>query len=106
MKWRVTYETITEESAAEGDIAESGFINPDGFRTPALIGKPTPGVEMSLRNALRFVYPQEDVGRWLIEIDGRGHFTDAEGETRNQLHPPENITAASYGRLKRLLGVK
>lgn len=105
MKWRVTYEIITEESAAEGDIAESGFINPDGWKTPAIIGAETPGVGMTLRNALRFVCPQEDVGTWLIEIDPRGHFTDAEGETRCQLHPPCNITPASYGRLKRLLGV-
>lgn len=29
----------------------------------------------------------------------------AEGERRNYLHPPDNITAASYRRLCRLLGV-
>lgn len=106
MKWRVTYEVITEESAACGDIAEGGFINAEGWRTEALVGRPTPGVDMTLRNALRFVTPQEDVGRWLIEVDGRGHFTDAEGETRHALHPPENITPASYSRLCRLLGVQ
>ncbi len=105
-RWRVTYEIITEESAAEGDIAESGFIDPDGFRVQAIIGAPTPGVEMTLRNALRFVCPQEDCGRWLSEIDATGHFFDAEGERRNSLHPPENITAASYRRVKRLLGVR
>lgn len=105
-RWRVTYEIITEESAAEGDIAESGFIDPDGFRVQAIIGAPTPGVEMTLRNALRFVYPQEDCGRWLSEIDASGHFANPEGERRNSLHPPDNITAASYRRVKRLLGVK
>lgn len=105
MKWRVTYDVITEESAEQGDIAEGGFINPDGYRVAPVIGAPTPGVEMTLRNALRFVVPQYDFGRWLGEVDATGHFTDAEGERRNYLHPPDNITAASYRRLCRLLGV-
>lgn len=106
MKWRVTYDIITEESAAEGDIAEGGFINAEGERVAAVIGAETPGVGMTLRQALRFVTPQEDVGSWLSEVDATGHFTDAEGEKRCALHPPRNITEASYGRLCRLLGVR
>lgn len=106
MKWRVTYDIITEESAANGDIAEDGFINADGERVAAVIGAETPGVGMTLRQALRFVTPQEDIGRCLIEIDATDHFTDAEGEKRCALHPPGNITPASYRRLCRLLEVR
>lgn len=32
MRWRVTYETITPESAEHGDAEERGFMLPGGAR--------------------------------------------------------------------------
>lgn len=103
--WRVTYEIVTPESAEHGDAAEHGFIDADGSRIAPLIGRPTPGVGMSFREALAegAFRTLEDSGSWFTEADGRRHSTGA--EERRSLHPPETISAASYGRVARLLGV-
>lgn len=105
MRWRVTYETITPESAEHGDAEERGFMLPGGWREQAVIGADTSGVGMTLRDALQLCSPQEDCGRWLSEVDGDTDYQTG-AETYCSLHPPENITQASYGRLCRLLGIK
>lgn len=104
-RFRVTYDIVTPESAEHGDIAEGGFMLPGGWRVPPLIGKPTPGVEMSLREAVDLVSAgcMEDSGSWFTEIDGRPDYRTGE-EERRAFHPPDNCTAASYARLARLLG--
>lgn len=100
--FRVTYDIVTPESACHGDTAENGFIGPSGDRIPALIGKPTPGVEMTLREALALASPDSDCGRWITESDGRLDHATGATETR-AIHPPRNITPASYRRLLALL---
>jgi hypothetical protein len=100
--WRVTYDIVTDESAEQGDISESGFLDSRGNRVAALIGKETPGVDMTLAEAMRLASPIEDSGHWFTE-EGR---TDHKGDTeRRSIHPPRNITGASYGRVSRLLGI-
>lgn len=101
-RFRVTYDIVTPESAEHGDSAESGFVLPGGWKEPA--GSPEP-VSMTLREAAELCYPQEDSGHWLSEADGRVDYATG-AEERRSLHPPDNITGASYGRLKRLLGVR
>lgn len=102
MNWRVTYEIVTPESAAEGDAEERGFVLPYGWHVPADSDN---DANMSLREALDLCDPQEDCGRWLVEIDGATDYMTGAVKTC-ALHPPDNITASSYGRLCRLLGVR
>lgn len=105
MKWRVTYEVVTPESSEHGDAEERGFIDARGLCVEAIIGAQTPNVEMTLRDALALCDPQEDCGRWLCEVDGSTDYQTGAVTTR-ALHPPQGITAASYRRLCRLVGVK
>lgn len=106
-RFRVTYDVITPESATRGDVAEYGFVRPDGLRVAPLTGEPTPGVGMSLRRALELFNHGpgcvEEVGAWFVEADGRLDLRTL-GNERRALHPPHHITPASYGRLARLVG--
>ena len=102
MKWRVTYEVVTHESAEQGDAEECGFMLPGGWHVPADSGD---DVNMSLRDALRLCYPQEDCGGWLSEVDGDTDYQTG-AVTTCALHPPRNITDSSYRRLCRLVGVR
>lgn len=100
-RWRVTYDRVTPESAEHGDTAENGWAHYGGWRFP--VEDPGPH-EMTLREALKFVYPSEDCGNWFAsqpEPDYRGGFDET-----LYLHPPRNITAASYARVKRLLKIR
>jgi hypothetical protein len=98
-RFRVTYEIITPESAEHGDCAESGYVEPLGWKFQ-------PGNEspegLTLREATNLVSCVENSGRWFTEIDGRTDYRTA-NEERRSLHPPANITRASYARLARLL---
>lgn len=112
----VTYETVSEESAREGDAAERGFINAEGLLVQAIIGKPTPGVRMKFREAFNLFQQERD---WThVEADcypispdnPPSWFTDsgeiqfASGECRAiSLHLPENVTGSSAMRIARLL---
>lgn len=104
-RFTVTYGIVTPESAEAGDYAESGFLCPLGYPVAALIGKETPGVHMRLSEAVALATPDSCAGRWLYESDGRQNFQTGATETR-AIHPPGNITPASYARLKRALGVE
>lgn len=100
--FRVTYETITEESAADGESADNGWCAPGGWRFP--VDDPGPH-EMSLREAIDMVSCVEDSGRWFSEVDGSINYRTGETEFKS-LHPPSNITGSSYRRVARLLGVR
>lgn len=91
----VTYEIITPESAEHGDAEECGWVAPGGWHHD----DPAP---MSLREAVSLISCAEDCVSWFAETDGRQDYRTG-AEERRSLHPPRNITAASYGRLKRLL---
>lgn len=93
----VTYEIVTPESAEYGDAEEHGWLSPGGWRTD---DRPPP---ISLREAVQLVGLCEDSGRWLTEVDGRENYQTGAVERRS-LHPPHNISAASYTRIARIFG--
>ena len=98
--FHVTYDIVTPESAEHGDYAEAGFVQPGEWHVSADKGDES---GMTLREAARLCYPQEDAGSWFAEVDGRVDYRTG-AEERRSLHPPRNITAASYDRLAKLLG--
>jgi hypothetical protein len=119
-KWTVTYHTITQESAEHGDYADHGFVTSGGWHTPHTVYMEDLAhcttdyaremhqshyVFDTLKEALDYVTPQEDAGRWFDEVDPNTNYRTGEDEYR-QLHPPVNITSSSYKRLKRALGVR
>lgn len=97
--WRVTFEVVTPESAEMGDFERSGFVEPGEWHY-SLGDESTDG--MTLREAMTVCNPQEDSGSWFSECDGRDNYQTGENERRS-LHPPRNITPASYARVARLL---
>lgn len=119
-KWTVTYHTITQESAEDGDFADHGFVTSGNWHTSTdtvmeeLAACTTEEEKTkvwesyridSLKEALNYVNPAEDSGRWFSEVDPDIDYRTGEDEYRS-LHPPTNITKASYNRVKRVLGVR
>ena len=98
-KFRVSFSIVTPESAKLGDYAEHGFLLPGEWRESA---ETSEDVTMSLREAMRLAYPQEDSGAWWQEVDGREDYATGAREYR-AIHPPSTITPASYARVTRLL---
>ena len=103
-KFQVTYEIVTPESAERGGVEECGFLNSRCLPVEALIGRQTPGVDLTLREAVGLVSAPhlEDSGTWFTEIDGRHDYRTG-AEERRSLPPPQSITEASYARLRRIL---
>lgn len=94
-RFNVTFETITPESAEQGDFADSGYMASD----------------VPLREALSAIgrwYTRsrgaglEDAGRWFNTIDDEIDYRTGE-HTRYAIHPPKGITPASYRRVARVL---
>lgn len=108
-QFHVTYEIITAESAEHADAEERGFVLPGWNRIelPANVCGPEAGAVkaqcgVTLRQACGLIGLVEDSGHWFTEIDGTKHFGTGD-LTIQSLHPPRNITGASYGRIRRLL---
>lgn len=99
--WHVTYET----GDADGLHHDSGFLDAAGDQVAAMIGRPTDGVDMGLREALALCWPDFNAGRWLEETDERLDHASGQWE-RRALHPPESLSPSSYRRLCRVLGIK
>lgn len=109
--FHVTYEIVTTESSEHGDVAESGYAMPGGWQhelKPGVCGNAAGEFKrahtLTLKQAFCMVGCMEDSGQWFTEIDGRDNYKTG-AHTRYSLHPPHNITAASYGRLRQLLGI-
>lgn len=113
MRVHVTYDIVTPESATRGDTAELGFVLPGGAHEilPAHVcGAPAGAIKaqcgMRLRDAIDLI--------GCVETDGGGSFYETDGrqdyrtgtEERRALHLPDNATAASLGRVARLLAGK
>ena len=100
----VTYEIVTPESAEHGDAAECGYAMPGGwqFELSTMTPDDVKACALDLRSAVNMVGCTEDTGRWFSEIDGQKNYRTG-ADTRFDLHPPHNITGASYARIKRLL---
>ena len=87
----VTYEIITHESAEQGDYDEAGYILESCTLREAVeaIGGAAWGEECSGDFFTNYEYRTEDeTGSWELR----------------SLHVPDSITAASHGRIARLLG--
>ncbi len=101
----VTYEIVTEESAAEGDAEERGFISESCDLREAIHlvnqteSNTVDGVECIEANES----PCRDP-RWITVTNGMD-WSDGSQESRS-LHFPDHITAASRRRVARLLGVR
>ena len=110
--FHVSYDIVTYESAEHGDAESRGFVTPGGWHfelTAEHHGDAmAPILEdqaLSLREAIGLMGCCEDSGTWFTECDGRQNFQTGAVETRS-LHCPDGITAASYERIARLLGVR
>lgn len=100
-QFSVTYEIVTEESAADGEAEERGFVHH----------------WCTLRDAIDAIggtaqeadsYPCDGSARWFTNSeynkDTAAYF--ATGAESRSLHIPENVTPASRNRIARLLGVR
>lgn len=107
VKFQVTYDIVTEESARDGDTAESGFMLPGNWHIDidTALADTAGEYGMSLRKALNLVCPQENAGYWFTELNERIDYRTGDRETRAP-HPPKGITVASYARLCRLFGLR
>ena len=99
-KFKVSFEIVTRASARRGDYARHGFLLRDG--SPARKNAVESKTNMTLREAMRLASPQCDAGRWWQEEDGREDYATGAVESR-AIHPPRNITPASYARVTRIL---
>jgi hypothetical protein len=103
MKFKVTYQTVTPESAEHGDFADSGFVTPGGGHYPV---NDCGDMTITLREAMKLACPSCDCGGWFAEeSEGRVNYRTGAVETRS-IHPPMHITASSYLRVRRALGIK
>jgi hypothetical protein len=101
-KFHVTFEVVTPESAEHGDAESRGYVYAGGWEDDLSLVDDPNLYAMDLRNALRLMGGCEDCGTWFTEHDGRVNYRTG-AETRYSLHPPQNITGASYRRVARLL---
>jgi hypothetical protein len=101
----VTYEIITPESAEEGDAAERGFVHENGGEDELERIENASDYEMPLRSAMRLIDCVEDSNNGRDFHGVSEHCTDYRtgAVTTYSLHLPENITSASFERVKRLL---
>lgn len=106
-QFRVTYQICTPESAERGDYSEHGFCTAGGGRDPieVAMSEPIESYQMDLRAARNLVWPIEDCGFWFANEPSTLSYRDG-SDISYSLHPPENITAASYDRLRRLFGIR
>lgn len=96
MRFAVTYDLTTEESSAQGDVAEQGFISRGSTLREAV------AAFSDVRRANGYVEADQCPAtspRWLTAY---GEVEDGVSETRS-IHLPDTITPASRRRLARLL---
>lgn len=100
LRFAITYETFTEESAEEGESADSGFLA-EGLTFREAMDK--------LRYVGGYVEADSYSGsrphrpRWFTFYNAEMNF--AKGETTNYaLHLPESLSDASRMRIARLVG--
>ncbi|MCA3186960.1 MAG: hypothetical protein INH13_25745 [Cupriavidus sp.] len=102
----VTYDVTTPESAEHGDSAEYGFVLPGNWKEPMPNKIPREELTMRLRDAVQLCFPQWDAGRWWEESDAMREDYRTGAVERRAIHPPRNITPASYARITRALQCK
>ena len=118
--FRVTYDVVTEESARDGDVSDSGFVSGTGWRDSTSFltrSSDMSDYDMSLRVAHSLMSgiaheanesPISNSVRWLTQYesnDGTRAFYE-QGETESlSVHIPDSITNASRIRICRLFGL-
>jgi hypothetical protein len=100
--WNVTFETITPESAEDGEAAARGWLAEGVPLREALEAFDGWGCEGGVEAS---DWPFDDP-RWITAYDtDRGRSYWEQGETTNHsLHFPEGVTPASKRRIFRLVG--
>ena len=103
----ITYEVITPESAAEGDVAERGWLSPLLITTEDLDEDDPSWVDATIRalqnEGIGSVEADSSHGtpRWFTEIDGNMDYQTG-AETRRSIHP-EGFTKAEMDALGKAL---
>jgi hypothetical protein len=98
--FRVTYDIVTEESATDGDVAESGFYSRGGWKHDDPSEWTLHDVVSEFgRNGL------QDGGSSFYSIDSDTNYRTGK-ETNYAVHPPRTITRASYARIRRILSYR
>jgi hypothetical protein len=112
-RFRITFDTLTEESAVNGDSARCGFItNPSG-EIPAENEAGQPPALFTLREAVEILRGHGDrfeadsspceVARWVTAYPPDSVWRETGENTSLSLHIPENISTASARRVTRAL---
>ncbi len=104
----VTFDTVSPESAEEGDVCAAGVALAGGWKVDTWNNpnEDTGPIEMSLREALSITGESLTwVGSWFDADQTEEDYATGE-VTRYSLHPPRTITAASLARLFRVLRVQ
>jgi len=105
LKFNVTYEIVTPESAENGEAEETGFIAQDvSFREAFDMVRET---RTSLCDGVVCIEGSDsciDHARWFTVTNGMEFETGAH-ESRS-LHVPDHVTAASRRRIARIMGIK
>jgi len=108
IRFHVTYELVTPESAEQGDAEERGYCDAQGNQyaldncSPDDIAACT----MSLREARNLMPGAKDCGGWFTSaspVQDHEYFV-TNNEVYLSMHPPRNVTPASYHRIRRVLG--
>jgi len=103
----ITYEVITPESAAEGDVAERGWLSPLLIATEDLDEDDPSWIDATIRalqnEGIGSVEADSSHGtpRWFTEIDGNMDYQTG-AETRRSIHP-EGFTKAEMDALGKAL---
>jgi hypothetical protein len=97
--WKVTYETITPESAENGETEDSGFLLENGsFR-----GAMALTYEYRCEGGIEANNSSIENARWFTWYKTNEDYATGETENRS-LHIPDHITRASRLRIARLIG--
>jgi len=105
LKFNVTYEIVTPESAEHGDAEEMGFISEDVRLSQAIYD--VMGTRTSKVDGVNCIEPSDSHGanfRWITIMNGMEFETGA-FESRS-IHIPEQVTPSSRVRIARLLGLE
>jgi len=99
MKYSVTYEIITEESAEHGDAEERGFISEGVSLRDAIDDL------MSVSADVSCIEANDSYDPYWVTFCYAMHFATGDYENRS-LHLPRNLSLATRKRIVRLLGAK
>jgi hypothetical protein len=103
VRFHVTYDTVTPESAEDGGYADSGFVDAGGWRDSMADSPTGPAFApikaeygLSLREAIGLMSCLEDGGSGFsyYETDGRENYRTGES-TRYAFHLPDNATPST-----------